>query len=479
MRRVSPWATGGHDSARGPKVGGARSTSGPPGRFVHAVAIRIDKPSFEFTPVSSRVASRSGAPIHALLVVIFATFVLGPYPASLDAGGAHVQIWRVAFVVGVLVIVPATLRSTSGVPAVPLDFLTLAAGWIGWGLLSFAWTPSLPSGIIEFIGLVTGATLTLVVATIGSMSESHRRLLTQCWAVAVGFVASASLVEYFSGAHLPSPYASQLSQLGIQTRFLTGTFGNPNDVAAFLLVGLPFAIASIPTWPTRTLRRIATCVPGLAVLTIVLSNSRLCALGLVVGVITYILLGKNGRRTYRVRLAYLLLLVLPLALVASEPRLLAKFGNLSVEWSRGGSLQDRFLLLRHGWNITYATGLRGLGIGAFEPSVQSLPKQLTSSGDINPHNFAMELLSQYGIVVAFAFWLWIGRSAKRALRHRRETIALGKGPFATLLATMTIIGFTLFIPASSDPSSFIEQGTGWLFLGTLMAVVPNKPSASP
>lgn len=436
-----------------------------------------DYAPYHFDPVRAvETSQRQRSALWAtLLVVVFATFVLGPYPVSLSLGGIGVQLWRVVFVGAALVALPAAFRPEQGRAPINVPFLCLALGWLGWGLLSFAWTPAFLSGLVELFGLVIGASLALTVGMIGSQSEAHQRLLTQCWTVAVGFEAAFSLVEYAIGVHLPSPMSTELARIGFGERYLTGTFANPNDVAAFLLVGLPFCIAGIKSWRTRRLRRAATGVVALAVLVVVISSSRLCTIGLGVALVTYALLRKSGgRRPYRVRLAYFGLFLLPPLLVVAQPGALAKFKNLAAEWSEGGSLRDRLLLLEHGWDAAYGSSFRGLGIGGFEPSVRDLPKQLTASGDVNPHNFAMELLSQYGLLVSVAFWAWFVHTGMKIRRWRQAEMRRDHRSFAAGLATAGMLAIAVFIPASSDPSSFIEQGTGWMLLGSILAVGPVR-----
>ena len=414
--------------------------------------------------------SRIWAPV---LAAIFATFVLGPYPVSLSAGSARIQLWRLALVAVIAILAPAVVRPRGGTLRLPRTFIALGTLWLGWGMLSFTWTPSFLSGMEELVGLANGLMVTVLIASVASQSDRHLRALVACWSIALAFESLAALVEFAIRLHLPSPYTTGLGELGASTRYMTGTLGNPNDVAAFLLVGLPFCVSGVSMWTSRTRRLGSACTAVMAVAVIVLSNSRLCTVGLAVATVSYALLRKRGKRSYRVRLTYLVAVLVPIPLLLTKPRLVDKFRNLGSEWSLGGSARDRVSLFRHGWDAAYASSFRGLGIGGFEPSVQALPRQLASSGDTNPHNFVMELFSQYGVVVSAAFWIWFVLSFQAVRHERLELLAAGGADTRTRLLTAAVIGFVVFIPASSDPSSFIEQGTGWLLLGSLLAFVPQ------
>jgi hypothetical protein len=418
-------------------------------------------------------AGRRSTWATVVLAVVFATFVLGPYPVSLSAAGARIQLWRMVLLVVIAVLVPGVTRPLRGRAQLPTLFVGVGLAWLGWGLVSFAWAPSFVSGSIELIGLVDGLVLAVTIAVVGSRSQDHLRVLVACWTVGLAVEAGFSLLELLTGFHLPSPFQTAMAELGVSTRFLTGTLGNPNDVAAFLLVGLPFCISGVALWRSRA-HRIGAAITAVAAITVIgLSNSRLCTAGLGIGAISYALLMKRGRRPYRLRLAYLMSLIAPLALVLAQPRLVSKFKNLATEWSGGGSARDRLLLIRHGWDVAYASSFRGNGIGGYEPSVRALPHQLASSGDVNPHNFAMELFSQYGIVVTALFLMWFVLSFQAVRRERLRLVIAGTLDQRVHVLTAAYVGFIIFIPASSDPSSFIEQGTGWLLLGSLLAVVPN------
>ncbi|MEO7555920.1 MAG: O-antigen ligase family protein [Acidimicrobiales bacterium] len=393
------------------------------------------------------------------LVAIVAIGMLGS-TLGVTLGGVRLSPFRLAGVgaaTWALVVGRTELRRLGRRTTV---LLGIATAWLAWGVASVAWAPAADAALVDLLALVGGVGTVVSVAWLCERAGGIHALLVGWW-VAATLASLLALGELVTGIHPPSDFLAL--RPGFNDRFFTSTFGNPNDFAAFVLVAIPSALALLSTSTSARVRAALATSISLMALMIVASQSRLCSVGLVFVAAVEV---RARVRPLRRALPWLMAGAIGLGLiVAASPPIREKFARIPSEVSAGGSIGDRLVLSTEGLRQAGHTGFVGLGAGGFAPTIRALPEQLARSGDVNPHNFPIEVFAQYGALVFAAvagWWVWALRTTTqlaRAARARRARRSL----LLAIAARSTLVALLL---ASLDPSSFIPSPTCWLGVAT-------------
>ncbi len=229
-----------------------------------------------------------------------------------------------------------------------LDGVTLALlGLLTWAGISLCWTPSVAAGLSDLAPALAAVTL-LVCGRVLLRPTSAARVLTVAVTTA-GLLASGVV----------------FTEHGLGRPVLTGTIGNPNHLAAFLVATVPFA-GWMACWPTRASARqgVASSLPtrllrgtalvGPLLVAVALTGCRSAWLALGAGALVA---GALTRPTRRGR---------GLALGAA----LVGFGVLAALASRGPdrwrqSLAGRLYLARISLSLVAARPAAGHGVGSY------------------------------------------------------------------------------------------------------------------
>lgn len=203
--------------------------------------------------------------------------------------------------------------------------------------------------------------LPLVIVIYGAVRSMKRlRWILFVQATSVAAIAIASIVNRHISA-------------GRLQGVLSGVYGNPNDLALAIDLGLPFCLALALTTRSYWMKFAWTIVMLAMIYAVVLTASRGGAIALVVAALACLWqLGVKGRRFY-------LLLLVPVAVIvfwlSGGNPLLERFKQTSIdpapnsrssEASDSGSAQQRKELLIQSLKVTAQHPLFGVGPGNFE-----------------------------------------------------------------------------------------------------------------
>ncbi|MBI4945990.1 MAG: O-antigen ligase family protein [Bacteroidetes bacterium] len=112
-------------------------------------------------------------------------------------------------------------------------------------------------------------------------------------------------------------------------------------------------------------------------------------------------------------------------------------------------------LLMNGWYLTKQSKFKGVGPAQFRWYHQQKTVPYPTTTVTNPHNYAMEILSQYGLAVFIPFILLCIFSWLSAFRKRNNNIQ-----YFYLFSVCCIV----FILISNMPSSFLILNIGWVLI---------------
>ena len=226
---------------------------------------------------------------------------------------------------------------------------------------------------------------------------------------------------------------------------IIGTFGNPNLLAAFLVLMLPLAAFGVAVLPERSTRLLGTAIIVLGYLATILTWSRSGVLGALAGAVVFILLRRRGSRRLVVSVAALCAVIVALVVAA------------------GGSVGVRGQVWTAALRLLLAHPL-GVGLGRAGPLISArIPG---NQGIQHAHNLWLNWAVEAGypgLVAMLAVTVVAAIIAVRASRGGSlPAAAIGAG-----LAGFAVICFT------DDPVNALRVSLAfWIMLGLLAGEAP-------
>ena len=400
----------------------------------------------------------------ALLVVLAA--LLGPALALPQAR----QVFAFRVLVALLIIGGLTwaLIRRPRLHIAPLHLIVWLAAWLGWLLLALVWAPDKTAG---FRYLVLLALMVVVLAATAYWGTTRERLRTLV--IALGLVLALNLlvaaVEGTLGLHLQS------SAYGARriARFATGFFYNPNDLATFLAMCLPFLLVGLFLAQRASLKALALLGLALSAFALVHTGSRVALLtvGFETLLVVAVLFARGWVRHRGAVVAIGIALIAGLAFLSlnsSESPVLSQFrlANVTQEvQSASGSSGFRATLLELGWRAALDYDLAGAGPGNAEDLIRAQPDR---PGDLaNLHNWWMEILVDGGLpglVFYLIFFVGLLVALWRTGRDSEDDLLRYLGTAAAIAVAGYVIGCW-------GPSSVFDFPPMWVLFGLGLAVV--------
>lgn len=425
------------------------------------------------SPYTSSLGQPVRVPVGTFLFLLPICAAAGPFLLPLNVGVGQLYAFRLIAIIGLPLVFLTRSRQFSNAGPVITPLLISSCGWIIWGIGSLLWSPDPKAGMVELGSIVLGflATAEIILGTSG-----RRNLLGLfAWGWTVAFIGVSLIAgwELLTGQHLETSYANAMAARD-SSFFVTATFGNPNALGAFLLMSLV-----VFAWRFVEAKSFVSRIAWLAGITVapalmLVAGSRTSLVGTVV--CSAIFIWAFGTRSQKVWFACLASLSFALGVWGVLRVTGLSLNDLASAWRLGGELQYggsagvRLNLFKNGWEMINGTWGFGVGAGGFTYAIEHGYGKFDTAGIVNPHNFWLEISSQYGIAVLLGFCLalaWWAVLLIRSLRHARRCGDRG----AQALAATGLAALAAYVIGAGSNSTFIPQPTNWAFLGTLGAII--------
>jgi O-antigen ligase len=334
--------------------------------------------------------------------------------------------WWVALLAaqGLLSVV-ATAFSTH--PALSLN----GGNWRGFGLIP-------ETGLLLFV-LFAGAWL-------GADRENIRTLLRACTG-AGALAALYGIAQYFGWDPLMPVKAYRAGEGPFTIVRPPGTLGHADYFAAWLVLIVFFGLALERLEEKRWLKVSALIATGLAIFAIVLSGTRSALLGLLIGAMVFIIVGRPrlGAGTVAVSLACLAGFSF-FFISAPGAKLRARL-HWSIEDVRGGG---RLLLWRDSLRMAANRPVQGFGPETFStefPRYESrdLARAYPDFYQESPHNIFLDALTSRGLAGLLSLVALCGLGMWAGLQLLRRGDTMGAPLTAALAASLVSQQFIVFI----------------------------------
>ncbi len=453
---------------------------------------------------------------HILIVLLIVTAALGVYLLPLFIAG--IQLFAFRFLLAVTLLLLPWLSPDLSWRRLwaPRFYFLLGVIWLTWGAIGFLWTPDTADGARELIAVGTGFLIGFIFLTLKAYTDNGVLAIGWGWSAAFLATSLIALWEVVTGHHLPSYYTLHLPSYA--TPDIASTFGNPNNYGAFLVLAYPFLWLSY--WLTR--KTFWRWMPYLFILStpvfLFLSASRLSMIGYLLQMLALGFVSLLHPRKHIFTLLTLLISAIIIGVAISNPTLklnrkidvarkefqvdINNENSLSESAESTGAedeknskadsagvkkpesagaietkehppqrisaIQGRINLTRNGLWMIRTTWGRGVGPGGFEYFHLNRLVPFPTRDIPNPHNFFIEIASQYGILVIFLFFSWYVSLFYIAFKKRLTKTGL--------VLIMALLGY---IPAAASNSSYIPQQINWVFLASVMILASHLIALDP
>ncbi|HJV36043.1 O-antigen ligase family protein [Geomonas sp.] len=339
--------------------------------------------------------------------------------------------------------------------------------WVAWGLLSLLWTPDLKSGSSDVVNMALY--LLMVLGTLGLRGYEPGNLKALCSGWVAAYLVSGAVAswELLTNNHLPGYWIEENPARALLEFVAISFYSNPNNYGAFILLSVPFLLLAIGTATGYCKKAVLYALLLSAPFFILATGCRLALVGFMVQILTWLLSGKRKASALLVIVVMACLgLVALQGLSARNETKLEKILSLQQKVTGDESFRSRANLSLNGLTMLFHSYGMGYGAASYEKvSASSMLPLRQTSGIINPHNFTIQILSEYGVIVFAFFACWIATLLRSSLAAKGAGSVAGSA--ADLYAQAVVISLVGYLFASVCHSSYLKEMTHWTFLSTL------------
>ena len=395
---------------------------------------------------------------------------LGPHLGGIEAFGISFFPYRIA-------VLTISFASIALLPRLhwPRNrymryYALLGATWIVWALLALLWARSQQAALRGAFAVAFGFLTFLAVANLESWKPHALRWTIRGWIAAATVTSGIAVWELATGDHLPGTWFSANPHL--RDVAIAASFDNPNNFGVFILLTIPLLFATLDNLRTPILRFSTIFFACLLVFFSVITASRVAIYGIILVTLLY-LLRRPSLRTSDIASFLIVAALIPLIpftnallslLTSIDPRFLTTF-----VWQGSNLIRLNLALL--GFDMladTFGAGVGGHNFAIMLTSTSAYSRRFTASV-VDPHNWWIEILTEYGVVIFFTYIFYLSYVY---LTYRRSSHNL---PIS--YARHVPLFFVAFIISGLSPSTFVNVSWQWLYIAIIIiaASAPTSP----
>lgn len=326
--------------------------------------------------------------------------------------------------------------------------------WLGYGIIQLLWTKNIMVGIRELYYL--SLFISLIILLIKTINSKDLILLAYDF---FGFFTVAliifGIIELITGIHLNTSmyFASHISGKA------TAVFYNPNDFSFFLNLTFPFLMFNVFNKGTVYSKVFNLTMVGALIVIIIMNDSRLAFITVIIQLILIFVLSKKLLSKINMISGILIALII----FFFRHKLLNGLYGVYIELEKGiSSSFIRYNLFLNGLYALYKSKFLGVGPHGYQDHVY--PKFYTKH-IIDPHNWWIEVLTNYGVFIFVGYLLLIFYIIKFLYKKSYVNNELKK------MNIVLLVSWVGFIIGSMGPSSLFYFTFQWFLLGITLAVI--------
>lgn len=352
-------------------------------------------------------------------------------------------------------------------------YLLFLALWVSWIVISLFWAPVTVNTGRHLEAIILG-TVVIVVSLSFLSSEGGIRSLHRLWIISTLLFLGIGAWEMVTGTHLGFVQEARWVDPA-QGHFATAVFFGPNVFSTFLALSFPF-LYTLSTFSGSMLAKAVGLIAILFSLYIIFMNgARAGIVSVLIGVsVLFLLMAWRDKLKFMavilvaggviILAVYALRLTQGFALIGWVQEVPREIASL---WNEPSSIASRTSLVKNGLVFLQDSHFVGIGPGAFEYYMEQTFLFFDTEGAINPHNWWLEILVDYGVLIFglfLAFYIGLLWNVFRVFRSTaNQTLRM--------VALATLVSLAEFSVASMGPSGVIREYFVWLLFATALCVI--------
>lgn len=405
-----------------------------------------------------------------LCLIVFS--IIPDVGIKFSVGGFTWTAYRLVVLLSVVVTLPRSIwirKSRTNINR----WVAFMAFWSVYGiiLLVVGRYSDIHNGFIEWLSIFNGLIVIYIIGYYLGSPENRRKALRLVYWL-LNIMVIFGLYEIATGKHwMTSAYYDDTSSVFLysNTHQATGFMYNMNDFSAMITCMTPVLID-----PRFGKKRIITLIGVLFINFI--NDATACTFALMVFAGFYYLIVRGGKskRAFLYKIVFWILLFFGVYLIVTSGAGLVNRNDFIGAMARqifnakksNGSLYVRLIMYRDAFSAWRSTGMLGMGPSGY---ANYFATHASQSGLVNPHSLILEILSEYGIIIAEWFiWLLIRMygSAKKMYDSMDE---------GTRTKGLMVIAFIIiYFIASFAPSTFIGYAYQWVLIAIMCTQLDSK-----
>lgn len=376
--------------------------------------------------------------------------------------GGPFQPIRIYIILCIPWIISFSLRHKSTLTYYKYEITTFFI-WFFYAVLSLLWVIMPSEGIKEVIYLLISFIGFMLLIFLSKNAINPKESILKGWKLLFIFTIPIAIVEIIFDLHLSIAYQSEEMMMNfghgvvMRRQFASVTFGNLNGYNTILTYIIPFLFGGIigSDIPKKKNKLINVILIILLCALIIINSSRASFICLLIVLFFYILFRISNIQTLIISFIIFLSILLFFAFSKNE---FLNFIFLRFE-TQGFSDEGRWLVLRSGLNELINSNFMGIGASDFMPTME----KIYSIDNSSAHNFFLEVLVQYGIII---FILFIGILVRMIKQIKKNKLRRDK---------FIIISALLIYPiATIINSGYILDTTTWIYISSLLIISDNS-----
>lgn len=333
--------------------------------------------------------------------------------------------------------------------------------WIFYAFFSSIWSLIPLDSFKETIILIFNFSSFFLLIFLSNKIKNPRLALINAWLILFVLTIPIALYEFLFDNHLSLSYGSESSIINYNNgnvalrNFASVTYMNLNGYNVMLCYMIPFVMSKLFYNKTVLKKYFFWTLYFFLVYIILKNGSRAASLNLIISMLVfafYYIEKKSTFVKFSLSIVFLLLLI--------SYFFIDEFSFIALRVSEEG-LSDarRLLVIDGGLRALIDSYFFGIGAGNFVAVMENIYMlDLTS-----PHNFLLEIVVQYGIIILFLFMGLFYRLYKKMQKSNSKT--------TRFIIMSSILTFPL---TSVIDSGYLQSIYPWLFISSLFIIVNQK-----
>ncbi len=415
------------------------------------------------------------------LVIIFA--FTGPLFFSIEVGSIHLFPYRFLLLFAWMFFLSYIFMNKGKLIISNIkvrEYLQFLAFWCIYAFFSLIWALSKPFAVRQIMFLLMGFSVIFFIVYYFSNIKDLKRSY-YLWVLILVALIPIGMWENLTGNHLS---VSGLIGAPLVNKYMPSTvFGNPNDFATYIALSIPFIVSLIHYTKRIFVRLFGILVFSISFYLLIKTLSRANYIVIILEFIFFLVFLLSTRVRFKVILTICLVLLvlfivnLNTILVQNLLRnniIFQQIQSILSLWSlEYDSTRIRINLIKN--SLVFLQNSLGFGVGAGNAEYYMANYAIYNTwGLTNPHNWWVEILVNYGVVVFIGYILYYFS----LFRNLYKIYFRLKDRLEKMICEALILGLFGFLFASISSSSIFALGFNWLFFAFALAFLNyyrNKP----